>query len=141
MDTVQEKRRVSLADAPDDLLISKFVQLKDARAARKKAFELEDANDKMRQEKLEIELLRRLNERGTDSTSSRSVGTAYRLVKSSCSVADKEVFRNWVIDRGSWEFLDIKANKTSVDEFRKENGDLPPGLNWSEVLTIGIRRS
>ena len=142
METLDKPRpKLSLAEASDEVLIAKFVQLRDARAANKKAFELADAGDKMKQEKIEAELLRRLNERGTDSTSSRTAGTAYRLVRTSCTVADWETFfTQFVQANEAWDFLERRANKTMVEAFRQEHGDLPPGLNWSETATIGVKR-
>lgn len=133
---------MKLNEAPDDLLIANYVKLRDARAQRKKAFEAEDAVDKGRQEKIEIEILRRLNERGTDSTSSRTHGTAYRLVRTSCNVADWDAYFNqFVVPNQAWDFIERRANKTMVEAYRDEhNGELPPGLNWSEVAAIGFRR-
>lgn len=133
---------MKLNDAPDDMLIGKYVQLRDARAQRKKAFESEDAEDKGRQEKIEAELLRRLNDRGTDSTTSKAYGTAYRIVRSSCSVADWDAFFNqWVVPHSAWDFIERRAAKAAVEAYRQDSNDLPPGLNWSEVATIGVRRS
>lgn len=133
---------MKLTEAPDDVLIASFVKIRDARAQRKKAFESADADDKIKQEKIEIEFLRRFNERGTDSTTSREFGTAYRSTRSSCSVADWEAFFNgYVLPNNAWDFLERRANKTMVEAFRTEYNDLPPGLNWSETATVGVRRS
>lgn len=133
---------MKLSDAPDDLLIAKFVALRDARSLRKKAYEAEDADDKIKQEKIEAEILRRLNDRKTDSTSSKAHGTAYRLTRTSCSVADWEAyFQQFVLPNQAWDFLEKRANKTMVEAYRAEHNDLPPGLNWSETATIGVRRA
>jgi len=133
---------MKLNDAPDELLIKKYVELRAARAQRKKAFEMEDSAEKGKQEKIEIEFLRRFNERGTDSTSSREYGTAYRRTTTSCTVSDWEAYlQSFVIPNASWDFLEKRANKTMVDAYRKEHDDIPPGLNWVETATVGFRSS
>ena len=70
-----------------------------------------------------------------------AAGTAYTLPKVSVSTANREELLAWVQEQGAWEFLDIKPNKTTVKAFRDEHDDLPPGVNWYEELTVGIRRS
>jgi hypothetical protein len=39
------------------------------------------------------------------------------------------------------EFLESKANKTAVAAYMEANGELPPGVNVSRKLTVGVRRS
>lgn len=135
-------KKVTLDKASDGSIIKKYVELRDIRAQRKKAFDEEDVADKIRMEKLENELLRRLNERGVDSTSSKEFGTAYKKVTTSCSAADWEAFvHDFVIPNQAWDFLTQRPNKTAVAAYVEEHGDLPPGLNWGEYTTIGIRRS
>lgn len=132
---------MKINEAPDDKLIAGYVKLRDIRAQRKKSFENEDESDRKRMYAIEAELLRRLNERGTDSTSARGVGTAYRNIKSSCTVADWDSFFKFVRENNAWEFLTHAASKEAVAAFREENDDIPPGLNWSETVAIGFRRS
>lgn len=138
---VVTKPKIALSEATDEALISKFVEIRDRRAQRKKEYQEADAEDKRRAEKLEAELLRRLNERGTDSTSSRKHGTAYRLTQTSCTVADWETFfHHFVLPNNNWDFLERRASKSAVEAYRNEHDDLPPGLNWKEIATIGVKR-
>lgn len=131
-----------LSEATDDVLIAAYVEIRDRRAQRKAAHDAADADDKSRQEKIEAEVLRRLNERGTDSTSSREHGTAYRNIKTSCTTADRQAFmEQFVIPHQAWEFLDVRPNKTAVEAYKDEHGVLPPGINWSEMAAVGFRRS
>lgn len=132
---------MKISEAPDDRLIAGYVRLRDLRAQRKKRYENEDENDRKHMYAIEVELLRRLNERGTDSTSARGVGTAYRYIKPSCTVADWDSFFKFVRENNAWEFLTHAASKEAVAAFREETDDLPPGLNWSETVAIGFRRS
>lgn len=125
----------------DDLsLLKAFIALRDRRAERKAAYTNADSGDKDKQDKIEIEFLKRFNERGIDNVSSKGVGTAYRSVRSSASVADKTAFMEHIKENEAWELLEIRANKSSVLQFRDENEDLPPGVNWSETQIINFRR-
>lgn len=133
---------MKLSEAPDSTLIAAYVKLRDARAARKREFDAADEQDKSRQAKVESEMLRRLNDRGTDLVGARGVGTAYRKVVSSCSVADWNTYLNeFVIPNQAWDFLERRASKEAVQTFRDEQQDLPPGVNWTETVTVGFRRS
>lgn len=133
---------MKLQDAPDDKLIGGYVKIRDARAQRKAAFDAEDADDKEKQERIENEFLRRFDDRGTDSTKANGVGTAYKIVRTSATVADKDVYFSWILQDPTerMAFIEARANKTAVLQFRTEHDDIPPGINWREDLTVGFRR-
>ena len=134
---------MKLQEAPDDKLIGAFVKIRDARAQLKAAYENEDADNKGRQEKIEAEFLRRFHERGTDSTKAAGIGTAYIKVFTNTTVADKDVYFSWVIEDPVERmcFLEARANKTAILQYKTENNDLPPGVNYSATQTVGFRRA
>lgn len=122
-------------------VVETYIKLRDRRAKRKADFEAADAGDKEKQEKIEAYLLKEFNESGVDSIKT-PFGTAYKTAKLSVTTADKEAFfHNWVVPNQAWEFLDIKPNKTAVQQFKAAHEDIPPGLNWSETMTVNVRRS
>lgn len=126
----------------DDVSLLKiFIKLRDKRAQRKAEYELADAEDKEKQNKIEIEFLRRFNERGIDNVSSRGVGTAYRSLRTSATVADWESLLDYIRGNEAWEMLERRVSKTAVEQFKAENEDLPPGVNWSETQVINFRRN
>lgn len=133
---------MKLQEAPDDRLIAAFIKVRDQRAQRKAAFDSEDADDKEKQEKIEAEFLRRFHERGATSTKS-DAGTAYIKVTTSTSVADRDAYFGWILEDPAERmgFLESRANKNAVLQYRGENDDLPPGLNYSETQTVGFRRA
>lgn len=140
---VQEAPKTGLkpSEMKDSQLVELYIKLRDARAQRKAAFENDDAGDKFKQEKIESLLLVRFAESGHESIKTLS-GTAYKSSKTSATIADKDAFfMGWVIPNQAWEFLDIKANKTSIVGYKTLNNELPPGINWREELTINVRRS
>jgi len=129
-----------IADLSDASLVQLFIGLRDRRAKRKADYDLDDAGDKDRQNKIETDFLRRFNEQGTDSVSSREFGTAYRSTRSSATVADWDIFFGHVQDNDAWELIERRPSKKAVQEFREANDDMVPGLNWSETQVVNFRR-
>lgn len=127
-------------DLPVDELVDRYVRLRDKKtqleAAHKKT--LEPLNTAM--DFLENMILQRLNEQGVESART-AAGTAYKHRVTSVTVADKQAFQNWLHETGQWELADIRAAKTNVTEYRVTHDDVPPGLNYKEVMTVGIRRA
>ena len=128
-------RPVTTAD-----LIEEFVELRDQKKL------VEEANEKFiktnftdRMEELKLLILDALNTAGLDSASGAGF-TAYKLVQTSATVADAKVFREWVIAKGAWEMLDWRVNKTAAKEAVEAGQGHPPGTNFSQAVTIGIRR-
>ncbi len=67
-------------------------------------------------------------------------GTCYRSTRWSASLADPEVFMNYVIQSERWELLDRRANVTAVKDYVASTKSLPPGCNLTSVQTLGVRR-
>lgn len=125
----------------DDLSLLKiFIGLRDRRAQRKAAYTDDDSGDKGKQDKIEVEFLKRFQERGIDNVAARDVGTAYRSTRASATVADWDIFLDHVKDNDAWEMLERRVNKTAVEQFKSVEGDLPPGVNWSETQVVNFRR-
>lgn len=131
---------MKIKDAADDVLIKKYIALRDRRSERKRAFEVEDEVDKNAMGKIENDMLRRLNERGTDSSTVRGVGVAFKKTRSYCSVADWDIFFRYVQENQAWHMLTHAASKDAVSEFKEANNDLPPGLNWTETIAVNFNR-
>ena len=135
---MQAKMKVS--DVDDASLLKLFIGLRDRRAKRKAAIEADDAGDKDKQYAIEIEILRRFDERGIDNVSSREYGTAYRSTRSSVSVEDPDTFTNHVTSNKAWELLDVRAKKKSCQDYQEHHGELVPGTKYSETQVVNFRR-
>lgn len=121
-------------------VVEKYIALRDKKAALKRDYEAKvEAIDQML-DKVETLLLTNMQEQGVDSYKTPA-GTAYKSVRASASVADRESFMRFIQETGEWSMLDVRANKTAVQEYREANNDLPPGVNWSEQIVVNIRRS
>lgn len=134
---------MKLNEASDAKLIEAFIKIRDARAQRKAAYDTADADDKAKQEKLEAEFLRRFHDRGTDSTSADGLGTAFIEVTATASVADKDTYFNWLLEdpENRMCFMEARANKTAIRQYRTEHDDIPPGINWRETQVVRFRRA
>ena len=132
-----------LNELPDSALLKAYIDLRDRRAERKAAYESADAGDKEKQDKIEMEFLRRFHEQGIDSVTARGVGCAYTSTRTSTRVADRDTYFSWVLEDPDERmcFLEARANKTAVEQYKAANDDLPPGLSWNEEITVNFRRS
>lgn len=110
-------------------------QIKEKDDAHKEA--MKPAKDAL--EKLGNLLMDHLNTAGVESVKAAG-GTFYKSSKKSASLADADAFMTFVIEKEAFHLLDRKANSTAVEDFTRENGVLPPGVKFSVVSTINVRR-
>lgn len=122
-------------------MVEEYIKLRDGKkVAADRYGEWEDQNFNNRMKALEAQLLDVLNELGSDSLSSKS-GTVYKKANTSVTVADAREFRRHVIGAEAWDLIDWRVNKTAVNDAIEAGEDLPPGVNRSVFVTVGIRRS
>ena len=127
---------------PDNIdeLVHQVVRLRD------KLKEADDAHKKKTdgardyKNQLEAKLLEKLNEVGGESVKTAH-GTAYRSTRRSASIADGDLFRDYVVSNAAFDLVDWKANAPAVDDFIKSAGSPPPGVNYSMTYTVGVRRA
>lgn len=131
------KQKISLSDLSYDKLTCTRNQLSEKISDAEKVVE----ELKGKRERVDREFLRRFNEEGISSIKTRDYGTPYTIERSSVSVADKEVFMNWMRENNAFDFMEVRASKTMVVAYKEQHEDLPPGLNWSSKLAIGVKRS
>lgn len=123
-------------------LVEKYIQLRDRKSAMKKEYEEKVQKLDLALDKIEGVLLGTFTTAGIDSIKT-PFGTAYTAVRTSASVADRDTYFDWVFADPEQRkvFLEARANKTAVEQFKEVHGELPPGLNWREERVVNIRRS
>lgn len=89
---------------------------------------------------IEAKILQFLQDHNLDTVKT-GAGTAYTRTVKSASIADGELFRNYVIMNQKYELVDWKANANAVQDYVTAEGNLPPGVNFSSMQKIGVRRS
>ena len=140
MTEVTDRPKAALSSLGNDELVDIYVQLRDRRAVRKKEFETVDERDKEMMEKIEGVLLVKLNESGSESVRTLK-GTAYKHRSTFASVADRDAFLAHIKATQDFELMDVRVNKTAVQQHLQESGDLPPGVNWREEIHIRVNRA
>ena len=90
--------------------------------------------------KLESQMLELLDQTGADSMKTPA-GTAYKSVRTSVTVADREAFMDYVKSNLAFDLLDVRANKTAVEDFMATQQSLPPGVNVRRDMVVGFRRA
>jgi hypothetical protein len=123
-----------------DELVKAYIEVRDKKAEIKAQYEAKAAKADAVLDKIEAKLLQTFDEIGMDSCKTE-FGTAYTSHRSTSSVADKEVFMNFVKDNEEWPLLEVRAAKSGVEQYKEAHGDLPPGVNYRVERTINIRRS
>lgn len=124
---------------PVSVRIEQFVKLRDIIKAKEEEHKKALAPYKDTLKQLEGVILQALQSAGADNIKSPA-GTAYRSTKKSATIADGEAFWNFVVANQLWDLIDKKANATAVADYLEENNQLPPGINYSTVETLGVRR-
>ena len=125
----------------DGALIERYIAIRDRKKEMKARHDEELAPYNEALEKIEAHFLKHFNESDTDSVAVRDVGTAFRQTRTSAKVDDWDAFFKFVQENEAWEMLEKRATKGAVEAYKDEHQDLPPGIGWSEVLTVNIRRS
>lgn len=125
-----------------DQLVSKYVELRDKLAEEKAAYDQRVDKIKEVMGKIEDKLLAHFEETGSESVRTEA-GTAYRSIKSTASVADRDTWFNWVLDNPDERllFVEARCSKKAIEEYAEANGELPPGINYSQVAVCNVRRS
>lgn len=123
-----------------DEIVARYIALRDKKAEIKAKYDAEVETIDAAMSRVENYLLKLMTELGVESIRT-SAGTPYVSRRTSATVADWEVFLDWVRSNGEWSMLERRANKTAVQSWREEHNDLPPGLNWREERVVNIKRS
>jgi len=119
--------------------IQQLIQVKD------KIKSLDDEHEerlkpyKEMRDKLERLILGHLIDNNAKNVST-DFGTASVLHRKSASLEDPQAFMNYVIENEAWDLIDRKANAKAVEDFIQSNNSPPPGVKFSDALTLGLRR-
>jgi uncharacterized protein YchJ len=91
-------------------------------------------------EKTEAAILDFFNKHGIDNAKCEA-GTAYKATRTSATVNDMDAFLAFVKENDAWHFLERRVAKTQVDEYVAAHKDLPPGINYTTMAALNVRRA
>lgn len=123
-----------------DKYVGAYVTIRDKIKAIKERHKSELKEYEETLEQLNSVLLGHLNSLGADNVGTPA-GTVYRTHKKSASVADREAFWSWVVENEQFDMVDKRANVQAVEAHIQEHGEAPPGINWSVLNEVGVRRA
>lgn len=121
-------------------IVSNYVAVRDKKKEmqdRHKA-ELAPLNEVL--DGLESVMLKYMQEQGVNSIAVDG-GTAYQSKRTSFTVEDPVLFREWVTQQGDLNYFESRASKSMVESYLESTGELPAGLKYSADLTVNFRRS
>lgn len=121
-------------------LVRAYITLRDQKAALKaeQAEAMKPYDEALA--KLEARALAALNQTGVESMKT-SAGTVYSTTFTSATVADKSAFMEYITNNDAFDLLDVRANKTAVQDYMAANDDVPPGVTVRRELKVGFRRA
>lgn len=120
--------------------VGQYVKLRDLIKKKVDAHTEEIKPLKETLEKLNSVMLAHLTQIGADSVAT-AAGTVSRTTKKSATIADMSAFWTYVVTQGDFDMVDKKANAKRVEEYIEANqGQLPPGVTFSQVDLVGVRR-
>lgn len=122
-------------------VIAAFIETRDLIASQQKELEENQKELKALQVRREEFLRNKLAEVGADSFKT-SAGTCFTSRKESVKVDDWDTFLAFVASEQRFEFLNKGVNKTAALEMMGDKRDqpLPPGVGYTAIASINIRR-
>lgn len=121
-------------------LVERYIRLREAKALLKAKHATEMAVIEEPMAKIEAAILKHCQDHGVEAVRTE-MGTAYKAVRTTASVADWDLTLKFIRDNDLWHMLERRVSKDAVVQWREANGDLPPGLNWREEVTVNVRRA
>lgn len=120
-------------------LVTSYITLRDKKAQIKAKYDNEVAKVEEVMKRVEGALLQHFETNNVEAVST-AAGTAYTATRSSATVADRDVFREFILGTDNWQLADIRASKKAIEEYRNVHQELPPGINFSTERVVNIRR-
>ena len=126
-----------------DRAIEDYIVIRTARDKLKKEWEAKDEALKSKLGKIEIYLLQKSSEEGTDTFRTQS-GTAYKVVNLKANCVDYPVLFNWIVQNNLPDLLTKRistaALKEFMDQFEEGQKVIPPGINVVYEVGMNVQR-
>ena len=122
-------------------IVQAYNAIRDARTARRRAFETADQELEADQNKLKVVMLALLNQTGAKSIAT-DFGTVYRSEKIKPSAADWQAIWEFAMNNDGFEIVEKRLKAAFVKQYMDENeGRPPPGVNVHREFEVSVRRS
>jgi hypothetical protein len=133
----QQPQQVNL-----EAVIAKYVELRDSIEQANKELADRIAPIQSAMKGIETYLMALANQTGQTQFGTKA-GVAFVTTKTGCNIADKDAYWRFLMDAPEERrhLLTLSANKTSVGEYIEKQGTPPPGINWTVMKAIQVRRA
>lgn len=120
--------------------VRKYIELRDAcekidKEAKERKAPLAAAMDT-----IEAVLMKIANEQGVTSFKTLA-GTAFVTTVSRCGVSNWDETLQFIRDNDAFNLLNKAVNKTAVQEYIDAHETPPPGVSWTVMREVQVRRS
>lgn len=116
------------------------VRIREERARLKREFDERDTVLKSQQQMLEGEMLKHLNETGSESVRTAN-GTFYRQENLIPNGSDWNAIYDWIKENDAWDMLERRIKRVFVQEYMEtHDGALPPGVSAFREFVVRVRR-
>ena len=123
-----------------DVLVAKYIAARDMKTKLDAAHKTKLEPLIAAMEKTEAAILDFFNKHGIDNAKCEA-GTAYKASRTSATVNDMDQFLDFVRANDAWHFLEKRVAKTQVDEYVQQHKDLPPGISYTQMAALNVRRA
>lgn len=122
-------------------LVRVHLKIRDARRELSRQFDDADRDLKVKQVRIETEMLRFLNDSHTNSIKT-DAGTVYKQEDIQPSISSDDAFYKWIKENDTFEALEKRVKKTFVTAYMEENkGAVPPGVSVLRSFVARVRRN
>lgn len=128
-----------MADYTPDQLVEKVLAVRDKIAEIEARHKEELAPYKEAEVRLEAALLNVLNTQNAESMRCKA-GTFFKSKKTKATVGDWPALLAHIKELDLYDLLTRGVNKTAVETYKEQHGELPPGVNWYEEVSVNVRR-
>ena len=124
---------------PEEMVRS-YVRLRDYKKAAEDEFKKSMERVVLGMEKMENLMLKHMQETGGTSFAAKGVGTIYIKTRETATVKDRKAFLDFISLNNLWIGLDVRANKPFVKQYMDEHDADVPGIKFTAIQQVGVRR-
>lgn len=122
-------------------IVKAHIAIRDARKVLTEEFNTKDKDLKSKQETLEAQMLRFMQDSNMDSVRTEA-GTFYRQESLKPAASDWDAFYTWIKDNDAFDALERRIKATFVKDYMEENeGETPPGVSVYREFVARVRRA
>lgn len=123
-----------------DELTKLYVETRDAVRALETEYDEKKKPYKEKLDKIEGVLLAILEKTGSEAIRTE-YGTVHTTTRSTASIVDGSIFKAFILDMKLYDLVDWRANAPAIKAYTQGSGSLPPGVNFSTITRVGVRRA